>query len=127
MRDSCASGNGVNARMKRRPLGRARAGRSSWWRLYESADAGIEAHAPGLGHAPQPGKVRTWRVGSWEGRDQDMTRRTVPFLLIGTMLLVAGCAGRDFVRPRPDTLMLGKTSYEDVLRQLGDPYRRARL
>ena len=53
-----------------------------------------------------------------------MTRRTVPFLLIGTLLLVAGCAGRDFVRPRPDALMLGKTSYEDVLRQLGNPYRK---
>lgn len=53
-----------------------------------------------------------------------MTRRTVPFLLIGTMLLVAGCAGRDFARPRPDALMLGKTSYEDVLRQLGDPYQK---
>jgi hypothetical protein len=53
-----------------------------------------------------------------------MTRRTVGFLLIGTMLLVAGCAGRDFVRPRPDGLMLGKTSYEEVLRHLGNPYRK---
>jgi hypothetical protein len=75
---------------------------------------------------PKPGKGTNPGEGA-HGKargDEDMTRRTVPVLLIGTMLLVAGCAGRDFVRPRPDALMLGKTSYEHVLRQLGDPYRR---
>jgi hypothetical protein len=108
--------------MKRRPLGRARA--PSHGGSYESADAGIEL-APRILGTPEPEKAT--KPGEWghgkARRDQDMTRRTGPVLLIGAMLLVAGCAGRAFVRPSPDVLMLGKTSYEDVLRQLGDPYR----
>jgi hypothetical protein len=85
----------------------------------------LVARAPGLWARPSRGKET--KPGEAHGKakgDQDMTRRTVPFLLIGTMLLVAGCAGRDFVKPSPDALMLGKTSYEAVLRQLGEPYRK---
>ena len=84
-------------------------GTSSWWRLPSQPMPASKLAPPDFGHA---------QAGEGEG-DQDMTRRTVPFLLIGTMLLVAGCAGRDFVRPRPDALMLGKTSYEDVLTAIG--------
>jgi hypothetical protein len=48
----------------------------------------------------------------------------MPLLLISAICLITGCQGRNFVRPRPDSLTLGKTSYEDVIRQLGDPYRK---
>ena len=55
MRDSCGSGNGVNAeRMKRRPRGRARALPHGGG--YESADAGIEL-APRILGTPEPGKA----------------------------------------------------------------------
>jgi len=50
--------------------------------------------------------------------------RTVPFLLMGALLLVTGCQGKVFVRPTPDALVLEKTTYEDILRQLGNPYRK---
>jgi hypothetical protein len=36
-------------------------------------------------------------------------------------LLLAACAGTDFVRPTPDQLRLGATTKEDVLKQFGDP------
>jgi len=55
---------------------------------------------------------------------RDVTRRTMPFLLMGAVLLVAGCQGRNFVRPKPDALILGKTTYEEVIGQLGNPYRK---
>ena len=99
-------------------------GTSSWWRLRVGRCLHPSPRPPTLG-TPSRGSGRDLASGLMgsEG-DQDMTRRTVPFLLIGMMLLVAGCAGRDFVRPRPDALRLGKTSYEDVLRQLGTPYRK---
>jgi hypothetical protein len=37
------------------------------------------------------------------------------------LFMLAGCAGRDFVRPSPDTFQLGRTSYSSVLQQLGEP------
>ena len=37
------------------------------------------------------------------------------------LLVLAGCAGKDFVRPAPDAFKLGETSYSQVVRQLGEP------
>jgi len=52
-----------------------------------------------------------------------MTRRSRPFLLIAAMLLATGCQGRNFVRLRPESLILGSTTYEDIIDRLGTPYR----
>jgi hypothetical protein len=45
--------------------------------------------------------------------------------LIAAILLLAtaGCAGQAFVRPQPDSLILGKTTETDVRQRFGDPYR----
>jgi len=37
------------------------------------------------------------------------------------LLVLAGCAGKDFVRPAPDAFKLGQTSYAQVVQQLGEP------
>jgi hypothetical protein len=50
--------------------------------------------------------------------------RTMPFVLMGALLLVTGCQGKNFVRPAPGALVLEKTTYEEVIRQLGNPYRK---
>ena len=47
-----------------------------------------------------------------------------PFLPMVALLLVTGCQGKTFVRPTPDALVLEKTTYDDVIRQLGNPYRK---
>ncbi len=38
-------------------------------------------------------------------------------------LMLAGCAGREFVRPQNESLSLGKTSYEEILAKYGEPRR----
>ena len=44
--------------------------------------------------------------------------------LIAAMLsLLAGCAGKDFVRPSSDTFKLGQTTYLQVVQQMGEPRR----
>ena len=48
-------------------------------------------------------------------------------LIAVAAVVVAGCAGRDFVRPSDDTFKLGQTRYEQVVQQLGEPRRRATL
>lgn len=35
--------------------------------------------------------------------------------------LLAGCAGKDFVRPSSETFKLGQTSYTQVVQQMGEP------
>ena len=51
-----------------------------------------------------------------------MRKQTVA-LCIAMTLMAVGCVsrGRPFVRPEPETLVLGKTTYEDVIRQVGEP------
>ena len=51
-------------------------------------------------------------------------RRPTPWCL-GLILLVltAACAGRDFTRPAPESLVLGKTSYAEINGRFGSPYR----
>jgi len=45
-------------------------------------------------------------------------------LLASILLLVAtGCAGKDFVRPQPESLTLGKTTETEIRQRLGSPYR----
>lgn len=42
------------------------------------------------------------------------------FVLLAALLaLLAGCAGRDFVRPSSGTLQLGKSTYSQVVEQMG--------
>jgi len=45
--------------------------------------------------------------------------------LAGMVLVLAatGCAGRDFTRPQPESLSLGKTTEAEVRQRFGDPYR----
>lgn len=43
---------------------------------------------------------------------------------VGSLVLLvalAGCAGKDFVRPAPDAFRLGETRYSQVVQQLGEP------
>ena len=42
-------------------------------------------------------------------------------LLICTSLL--GCGGREFIRPAPDTFILGTTTYPEVMQRMGEPYK----
>ena len=41
-------------------------------------------------------------------------------LLISGLL---GCAGKDFVRPTPETFKLGQTTYSQVIQKMGEPRR----
>jgi hypothetical protein len=52
--------------------------------------------------------------------------KTILKLITATYLISIftwGCAGRNFVRPQPNSLSLGKTAYGDVIGQFGQPYR----
>jgi hypothetical protein len=50
-----------------------------------------------------------------------MSRRLLAVL--GLLLLSAGCAGRDFTRPQPDTLGLGTATEAEIRQRFGTPYR----
>jgi len=39
------------------------------------------------------------------------------------LLATAGCAGQAFVRPQPESLILGNTREADIRQRFGDPYR----
>jgi len=41
--------------------------------------------------------------------------------LLVAAALVASCAGTDFVRPTPEALKVGKSTYSDVIEKLGNP------
>lgn len=43
------------------------------------------------------------------------------------LTLVPGCAGRDFSRPTPDQLSLGKTTYSEITAKFGEPYRQGEM
>jgi hypothetical protein len=42
---------------------------------------------------------------------------------LSILVALAGCAGTDFVRPTQDAFKLGRTTYAEVTRQLGEPRR----
>lgn len=44
-------------------------------------------------------------------------------LALVALLTLAGCAGRDFTRATPDSLVLGKTTYAEIVAKFGTPYR----
>ena len=39
------------------------------------------------------------------------------------LFMLVGCGGKDFVRPGPDELKLGQTTYAQVIQRLGEPRR----
>lgn len=43
--------------------------------------------------------------------------------LIAVAVLLFGCAGKDFVRPEPESLRNGQTTYAEVTQRLGKPAR----
>jgi hypothetical protein len=45
------------------------------------------------------------------------------FLFISIAIVLAGCAGRDFVRPTQEAFKLGTTTYAQIVQQLGEPRR----
>ncbi len=49
--------------------------------------------------------------------------RTKAAVLLAATAFFAGCAGRDFIRPSTESLVLGKTTYQQVRQMFGDPYR----
>lgn len=46
---------------------------------------------------------------------------------ISILLMLSGCAGTDFVRPSQDAFKLGRTTYAEVVKQLGEPRREGTL
>ncbi len=40
-----------------------------------------------------------------------------------TILFLSSCAGTNFVRPEPESLLLKKTTYQDIINQFGKPYQ----
>ncbi len=50
-----------------------------------------------------------------------MSRRGLAILAL--LLVASGCAGRDFKRPPPGSLAVGKTTEAEIRRQFGTPYR----
>ncbi len=49
------------------------------------------------------------------------------WMALGLAVLAAGCAGTDFTRPAPETLVLGKTTYAEINARYGSPYREGSL
>lgn len=45
------------------------------------------------------------------------------YFLITLILVLAGCAGKDFVRPSSETFQLGQTTYSQVVQRMGEPQR----
>ena len=45
------------------------------------------------------------------------------YFLIALFFALAGCAGKDFVRPSSETFQLGQTTYSQVVQQMGQPQR----
>ena len=45
--------------------------------------------------------------------------RTVLFASV--LSLLAGCAGKDFVRPSSEAFRLGQTTYAQVIQKMGEP------
>lgn len=41
--------------------------------------------------------------------------------VVAVLLALTGCAGKNFVRPADETLRLGKTTYSNVIQQMGEP------
>ena len=52
-----------------------------------------------------------------------MRRRSPWCSGFAALILLAGCAGRDFTRPAPESLVLGKTTYAEINGRFGSPYR----
>ena len=46
---------------------------------------------------------------------------------ISILIVLSGCAGKDFVRPTQEAFKLGKTTYSQVVQQLGEPRREGTL
>lgn len=42
---------------------------------------------------------------------------------LAVLALAVGCAGRDFTRPTPESLVLGKTTYPEINGRFGSPFR----
>ncbi len=50
-------------------------------------------------------------------------RAAMGLALAGVALLMAGCAGSNFVKPEPGRFVLGKTTEQELSKALGKPYR----
>src|SRR5215813_1067912 len=116
--------------------------RKHWRRLKEHADVQLAVLDPAenalaaalertavFGHevrqAPQ-GKPAPPRVTCGVHRAEEKHERICRMLLAMIVLLatsLVGCAGRDFVRPSSDSLVLGKTTYGEIIARFGSPYR----
>jgi hypothetical protein len=56
-----------------------------------------------------------------------MSRRAASLILVLVGALIAGCAGRDFVRPAPGSLVVGQTTQDEVWQRFGSPYTEGSL
>ena len=56
-----------------------------------------------------------------------MSTMLMRVIAIALLAGLAGCAGKDFVRPDASTLKLGRTTYADIIAANGKPYREGSL
>ncbi|MFA4846342.1 MAG: hypothetical protein WC654_07360 [Patescibacteria group bacterium] len=56
-----------------------------------------------------------------------MFKSLTSFIFISILIVLSGCAGKDFVRPTQEAFKLGKTTYSQVVQQLGEPRREGTL
>lgn len=54
-------------------------------------------------------------------------RRSVIGVLLAAAILSTACGGRNFVRPQPEVLALGSTTYGEIVGQFGDPLAKRAL
>jgi hypothetical protein len=52
-----------------------------------------------------------------------MGRKANLILVFFVILFVTSCAGRNFVRPEAESLILGKTSHQEIINRFGKPYQ----
>lgn len=52
-----------------------------------------------------------------------MSKRQWVTLVIFVLFFLTGCAGRNFVRPKADSLILGKTTYVELIGQFGKAFQ----
>lgn len=50
------------------------------------------------------------------------TEKAVKISALLSVIIITGCAGRDFIRPDLNTIVVGKTTQSEVVSKLGKPY-----
>jgi len=52
-----------------------------------------------------------------------MEKKVKLMLALFVIIFITSCAGRNFVRPEPESLSLAKTTYQEILNRFGSPFQ----